>query len=275
MGLNSAQIQAEAQRMGITLSDAEVQKILEQAWDQSQFGADPGKVRTLLSSKAGAPSGEIKPADQVIQDTLRELEKFVDDFNQKFQEFDEQNPFSFDEALARSSAEERFSPFYDAELSDFVSGISRQRESTQGEQKLLQTLNQIGMGQDKRNLDEAIKASEEGFAGAGLFFSGARERATGQKNIAGAEQREGRAERFGFAQEQGRRQLEDISGREATGRRQLGAERTTTLQTDIEKQKTEALARREQERAQFVGFPYYGQNVQGGLNELLTKGFQV
>lgn len=277
MGLNSAQIRDRAQAKGINLSDAEIQSILDQAWDQSQFGADPGKVDALLSSQAGSSSSgssAIPSADQVIQDTIQELEQFVDNFNQKYQEFDEQNPFTFDEALAQASAEERFSPYYDAELSDFISGISRQRESAQGEQQLLQTLNQLGVGQDKRQLDEAIKASEEGYAGSGLFFSGARERATGQQNIAGAEQRESRAEQFGFASDESRRRLEGISGTEATGRRRQEAERTTTLQTDVEKQKTEALARREQERAQYIGFPYYGQSTQGGLTDLLTKGFQ-
>lgn len=55
-GLNIAQIQDQARGMGISLSESEADKILGQAWDQSQFGADPGKVSQILQSRVSRPS---------------------------------------------------------------------------------------------------------------------------------------------------------------------------------------------------------------------------
>ena len=49
-GLNTAQIIQTAKAKGITLTDAQAQPILSQAWDQSIFGADPSKVDSILSS---------------------------------------------------------------------------------------------------------------------------------------------------------------------------------------------------------------------------------
>ena len=43
----------KARNVGVSLSDSEAQQILSSAWDQSQYGADEGRVMSLLSSKRG------------------------------------------------------------------------------------------------------------------------------------------------------------------------------------------------------------------------------
>ena len=56
-GLNVSQIQGKASEMGIGLSNEEADSILGQAWDQSQFGADVGKVQSILQSRIGSSGG--------------------------------------------------------------------------------------------------------------------------------------------------------------------------------------------------------------------------
>lgn len=51
-GLNTAQIKSTASQKGISISDDQANSILKQAWDQSQYGADAGKVSSLLSGYA-------------------------------------------------------------------------------------------------------------------------------------------------------------------------------------------------------------------------------
>ena len=57
-GLNTAQIIDLAKSQGINLSDSQAQPILSQAWDQSQYGADRGKVESLLSSMRPAQTSQ-------------------------------------------------------------------------------------------------------------------------------------------------------------------------------------------------------------------------
>ena len=106
-----------------------------------------------------------------------------------------------------------------------------------------------------------------------MFESGARERATGLTQIAGQEQATEREKRFKYGQEQIGRGLEDITQREATGQRRTLAEKTTTIESDIDKQKAEERARWEYEKAQYVGYPYVTSQT-SGLNDLLSSAFQ-
>lgn len=214
------------------------------------------------------------PPEVLIRKISAELQKQMDDMSKKLTEYDTQHPFTFDELLAKASSEERFNPYYEAELGDFLSGIRRERQSTEGENKLLSELNRIQQGAEKRNIDEAVRASEEGYAGAGLYFSGARERATGMEKIQGAETTAEREARFKYGQEQTGIKLADIQGREQTGIRNTLAEKTTNVESDIAKQKAEERARWEYEKAQYLGYPYVTSTT-GGMNDLLSQAFQT
>lgn len=65
-GLNTAQIIEKARGMGINLSDSDAQPILSKAWDQSQYGADAGKVDSLLQgmrTPVASPSTATAPSN--------------------------------------------------------------------------------------------------------------------------------------------------------------------------------------------------------------------
>lgn len=223
-------------------------------------------------NRGGGNSGGMNSADSFLQSLKDELTKQFDELAKRTKEFDTNNPFVFDEALAKASAEERFNPYYDAELKDFTQGIDRQKQSAEGSMKLLTELNRIEVGQDKRNLDEAISAAEEGYAGAGLYNSGAKERATGQAMISGKDTAEQRSLNYNEGIAGGRRSLADITQNESTGIRHLGAAKTTDIQTEIEKQKAEEEARHATERLQYIGSPYTS-SITGGINQLITGAF--
>lgn len=57
VGYNVAQIQGKARELGFNISGGDADSILSEAWDQSIWGADPGKVESLLRSRYGGSSG--------------------------------------------------------------------------------------------------------------------------------------------------------------------------------------------------------------------------
>jgi hypothetical protein len=227
-------------------------------------------TRILEPASGGGNSGGVNSADSFLQSLKDELTKQFDELAKRTKEFDTNNPFVFDEALAKASAEERFNPYYEAELQDFTQGIDRQKQSQEGSMKLLTDLNRIQVGQDKRNLDEAISAAEEGYAGAGLFNSGAKERATGQTMISGQDTANTRSLNYNESLAGGNRQIGDINQNLNTGLRNLNAAKTTDITTEIEKQKAEEEARHATERLQYLG-PEYTSGITGGINQLITQ----
>lgn len=220
----------------------------------------------------GGGGSSMSSADSFLKQLKDELSSQFDELAKRTKEFDANNPFSFDEALAKASAEERYNPYYSAELQDFTQGIERQRQSTEGQMKLLTDLNKVQVGADKRALEDAINASEEGFAGAGLFSSGARERATGQTVIQGQDTANTRAMNYNAGQAEAGRTLTGLGQQFDTGVRKLTAQKTTDISTEIERQKSEEEARHATERMQYIGSPYTS-SVQNGINGLITGAF--
>lgn len=265
IGLNTAQIIGRARDKGINLSEAQAQDILSQAFDPSQYGADEGRVNALLSG-GGFSGGSGDPAGDFIKSVLDDLTKPLREALDRAKQFDDKNPFAFDEELARASAEERFDPYYEAELRDFLTGINKTRSRTKEDEEALRTelditTEQTG-GKLRKNLEETIKTSEEGYAGAGLLFSGARERTTGIQETEGTQDIENLDRQSAIQKNQSltreSRTLEDLAGTEATGLRESGAARETALTTDVEGQRKESLQKRELERQNFIGFPLGG-----------------
>ena len=112
---------------------------------------------------------------------------------------------------------------------------------------------------DKERLStqEAIRSSEEGFAGSGLFFSGKRERQTGLETVQGNQAQEAiqtNLERGTSSSLRSNTRLqEDLALQTARQKRLTEAERMTSLETDISKQKRESELQRGLERLQFAG----------------------
>ncbi|MFA7000359.1 MAG: hypothetical protein WC241_04585 [Candidatus Paceibacterota bacterium] len=242
--------------------------------DKNQMAINAGYTgyNDYLNNKGSTQSSGTSSVDQAKQTLVDQYNSLMDEMNKRVKDFETANPFSFDEVLAEASTEERYNPYYDAELKDFTSGIERQRQSAEGEKQLLVDMNRIQAGEEKAALDDAISASEEGYAGAGLFFSGARERATGKAVIAGQNETAKREGQFGYNQEQIGRTLTGLGENQATGERRLGAEKTTNVQTEIERQRAEEQARWQTERAQYVGYPYTS-SITGGLNQYMQNAF--
>lgn len=205
-------------------------------------------------------------ADSLINSVLESIKKASQpllDATKRSQEFDEKNPFVFDEILARQSAEERLSPYYQAELKDYVTGIERSRGRTvQDEEQLraeLDTKTDQVQGNLRRDLEETIRGTQEAADDSGLLFSGRRLR---QEGKAAVETEEDLAtslkgtdvQKAESLKRQGRN-LEDLLSQEQTFKRRQQAEQETSLQTDVEEQKREQQQQRELERQQFVGYP--------------------
>lgn len=191
--------------------------------------------------------------EEVMARIQAETQKQMDELAARSKEFDEAHPFSFDELLAKAAVEQRYNPFYESQLKDFMAGINRQRESIGQETELIKNLNTMAQGEEARNLGEAIRASAEGAAQSGLFFSGARQRETGLKEIAAAEQATRREKQTGFNLGELGRQYGQTQTTEESTRRKLTADKATEIQTEIEKQKAEEQARRAYEKGQYLG----------------------
>lgn len=231
--------------------------------DALRFKTDGSYERAKAQYEGGGSYGSGDPAKDFINSILDDLTRPLKEATQRAGEFDKNNPFAFDEVLARDSANERLSPFYESELRDFMTGVTRARGRTiQDEEKFrqeLDTTTENTSARIRRNIDETIKSSEEGYAGSGLLASGARERTTGIQGIEGGENlndfmRKQTAARNEAATNKSRA-LEDLATREATGIRQSKAAQETALTTDVEEQRREANQKREYERQQYIGYP--------------------
>lgn len=93
------------------------------------------------------------------------------------------NPFVFDEELAKQSATAEYEPYYKELLNDYISDINVKRETVQDEKKLLGTLKQLDSGARTRAYQYAVENAEKGYEGKGLFGSGMRAREIGRQDI--------------------------------------------------------------------------------------------
>lgn len=215
----------------------------------------------------GGSMGGFNPADVAKQgigmadaayDYFAEADK---KFNQYLKENWGNDPWSIDEAQARASADERFAPYYTNQLRDYLTGVIRTRNrSSEDEQTLRGELvkqTERYVGRSGRKLSDAIESTREGFAGAGLYFSGARQRQEGratqevQEDTTDFMRGQGLKEQESQLRQQ--RLGEDLASQEATYRRNQTAERETATLNDIEKQRQEEISRRLFEASQYAG----------------------
>jgi hypothetical protein len=214
----------------------------------------------------GGGGGSTNPDDvagNYIKSVLDDLTKPLKEAMDRASEFDKKNPFVFDEALAKSSAEERLSPYYTAELKDYLSGVDRAKgKTTQDTQRLLtdlSTTTEKTTGELKQNIEETIRNTQEGYANNGLLSSGTQERATGKAEVSGDNSLSGLLQNSDSQKKAITSNATDanatIDANLATYQRKLNAEKDTTLTNDVLQQKQESLQRKELERQQFIGYP--------------------
>jgi glycyl-tRNA synthetase (class II) len=142
------------------------------AWNQRQ-------VKKYGSSSGGGSSSSESFATSLVDSSKKQIEEqtsYVEKYLKK-------NPFAFDEALAKESATAEYQPYYSELLSDYLKGVELQKGSIASEKKLQTELQKYQEGTTSREYAKAVSKAEEGFAGSGLFFSGIKERATGELGV--------------------------------------------------------------------------------------------
>lgn len=168
------------------------------------FGSptQPGTTTTTPPPAVKVPTAEEYAA------ALIDAEKKQFDEETKFlEQYTKDNPFVFDEELARKSSTAEYEPYYSELLKDYVGNLELQRQTTRGDAALLTTLNKLDMGTRTLNYQNAVKNAEEGYAGRGMFFSGAKNRAVGQEEISYKTGVEGAQARYETGQAGYQRQL--------------------------------------------------------------------
>lgn len=245
-------------------------------WRELGFTGDPRKmpIGTVLNTSGTAPQPQPAPTPtpaptqqpmEQARSVIKELYKPIEEAQKKEKEFMEKNPWAFDEAQEKAAVGERYNPYYQAELSDYMTGISRRRQrSSEDERKVLQELRaskEFTVGRERRELERAIRSSEEGFAGAGLYFSGERLRKGGELEAEGerglAEYLRGISGREERATLLGRREREeDIPLEERTTKRKLTAEKESEIMSEMEKARKQSKEKWLTQLREFAGYPY-------------------
>lgn len=203
------------------------------------------------------------------------IQKVIDEGIKRAGEFDANNPFSFDEALAMASARQIYSPHYEAELRDFLAGMQAKRADVAGEQRLLTELNTLGQQVEKQQLGTAVERAGTQAEASGTYFSGARGREEGLARLAAQQQARQREEQYKRGLTGVQSSLSQLGTAEAQEQRRLKTEEGTELTSSVEKQRQEALARMGQSKAQYIGYPYITKMKEAGLDDLLKYTFST
>lgn len=186
-GLNVAQIMDRARQLGRNISEQEANNILDRAWDQSQFGADEGTVMSLLKASGNNQKSTVPTAEDILASSMNKIKEQVS----FLKDFMGNSPFSFDEALAREMATEKYKPYYTEILQDYVEPLQTKIARSEEDETtaLTELTRQTGLGstQIQRQVDQAISQSREGLAGNNLLFSGSGMRGVGEQEVVGQE----------------------------------------------------------------------------------------
>lgn len=145
---------------------------------QAQAPSTPGRDDVVSTPTASVPTAE--DILKASMDRIKEQVAF-------FKDFTSNNPFKFDEILAKQMAEEKYKPYYTQVLQDFVEPLQDKiGKSLSDETRLLSELTRqkdYGVSSKSAEFDKAIEKATEGFAGSGLLGSGLANRDLVQQDI--------------------------------------------------------------------------------------------
>jgi len=142
------------------------------------IGWGPVEAQADWDAKGGGDSGGDSGSSNDILQTA--IDAILAMFPDELKDYEKENPFFFDEALAKEAATAQYSPYYAELLSDYVADVEKTKSRSAEDLKI--TLEQLSggkeyyLGKERRLLDRAFESTDKGFAGRGLFFSGAREK---------------------------------------------------------------------------------------------------
>lgn len=198
---------------------------------------DPSQV-ARYEQELGLSSGGGTTTDSILSNAVNSIVGMLKGPSKKYEEV---NPFFFDEQLARNASIAQYAPYYDETLSDYIARIERDKSRSQ--EDLQRTLDYLSaskehfLGAERRALDKAERQTNEGYAGAGLFFSGVRQRDLRELKE-GSEARIGEYEtgyQYGTtgAQLEKKRFGEDIATEETQKRRDLEREKKYAIESGV------------------------------------------
>lgn len=198
---------------------------------------DPGSGEyQFLKANFNETTREALAAEQytkALQGQIDEETKWVDKYLAD-------NPFVFDEQLAKESATAEYEPYYQELLKDYLQDVSFRKESVQDEQKLLRQLRTLDVQSRSRSRDYAVEQAEKGYEGRGLFSSGMRARSVGRTDIDYKTGMEEAGARYGSQETGLNRQLEEYGVGEERKSRDIGRAQEASVAGGIEQRRGES-----------------------------------
>lgn len=167
--------------------------VLYQGWGEAGARADfnaghwknKAGAEQFMGGGSSSSSGP-KSAQQIVDDIIRAQEEQIKRESAFLEGYTKDNPFVFDEALAKESAKAEYSPYYTELMDEYLYDVGVNRDSLQSEEKLLTALTTTPKGtagQAERQYQRAVETAKQGYAEKGTFFSGTSKRALGQAEV--------------------------------------------------------------------------------------------
>lgn len=132
------------------------------------------------------PTQAPRTSEQYANDLVSSMDNYWKRQTDFMGDYVKNNPFVFDEELAKKSSKAEYEPYYSELLDDYLADVGVKRDTIQDEGKLLMALKTTPSGtagEATRSYDRAVAQAEEGFAGSGMFFSGIKNRRLGQAEV--------------------------------------------------------------------------------------------
>lgn len=214
-------------------------------WNEPEAGYDAKALGYTADGGIESGGGETKSPEQIAQDYANSIvdaqKKTIEEETKFLEQYTADNPFVFDEELARKSATAEYQPYYTELLDDYLQGINLKRESLQADVDLLGKMKSFDLGQRTRAYERAISAAGDGWAGKGMFFSGLRARGLGEKEVEYKAEQGISEERFATQADKQRLQGEVFDVQETQQRRDVGREQQVAIEGGILGREREAI----------------------------------
>ena len=203
--------------------------------------AMPTSVATEVSGYEAPEFPEFPTTEQIVTDIMDAQQETIDRETKWLEQYQTENPFAFDEQLAKQSATAEYEPYYAELLEDYLSGMELKKETVQDEKKLLGELNRIQTGEATRAYERAVSQAEEGFAGQGMFYSGIKKKAMGEREVEYGAQEKERTERYGVEERGLERQTTALGLEEEVKRKELERGQQEAVETGVLQRRGEAM----------------------------------
>jgi hypothetical protein len=183
-------------------------------WDDNYWSSTGRYLAGEGGGGGGGASAGPSP-EEIVNQIMQTQNAKIEEESKWLSQYTADNPFAFDEALAKESASAEYTPYYSELMEDYLKGVDLQKTTIQDTRKLQGELNRLDVGEKTRSYQRAVGQAEEGFAGQGMFFSGIKKRALGQGEVEQKMGMERQATSYG-AQETGLQRRETALGMEQT-----------------------------------------------------------